>query len=116
VHLRRDCRQRFFAEIRDLRRTAVRLYRIKNRKLSGMLQHNKISDSNLRNKIKNAEICFGGNQKLKIYGTLQCASGKRMKRENRVFSLSENEAKENGFRPCGHCMKPKYLKWKNGFI
>lgn len=100
----------------DVRRTAVRLYTIKNRKLSEMLQHNKISDSDLRNKIKNAEICFGGNQKLKIYGTLQCASGKRMKRENRVFFLSENEAKKNGFRPCGHCMKPEYLKWKNGLI
>lgn len=68
-----------------------------------MTKHCEISDSDLRNKIKNAEICFGGNQKLKIYGTLKCSSGKRMKRENRVFFLSENEAKQNGFRPCGHC-------------
>ncbi len=81
-----------------------------------MFNHNKISDSELRNKIKNGEICFGGNQKLKIYGTLKCSSGKRMKRENRVFFLSENEAKQNGFRPCGHCMKTEYLKWKNGLI
>lgn len=81
-----------------------------------MVKHCEISDSDLRNKIKNAEICFGGNQKLKIYGTLKCSSGKRMKRENRVFFSSENEAKQNGFRPCGHCMKPEYLNWKNGLI
>ncbi len=41
---------------------------------------------------------------------------KRMKSENRVFFLSENEARENGFRPCGHCMKLEYQKWKNGLI
>ena len=81
-----------------------------------MIQHSKISDSNLRNKIKNAEICFGGNRQLKIYGTLKCSSGKRMKRENRVFFLSEIEAIQNGFRPCGHCMKTEYQNWKNGLI
>lgn len=81
-----------------------------------MVYHNKISDSALRIQIKKGEICFGGNLKLKIYGTLKCSSGKRMKRENRVFFLSENEAKQSGFRPCGHCMKPEYLKWKNGLI
>jgi len=81
-----------------------------------VINHSKILDSDLRNKIKNAEICFGGNRKLKIYGTLKCSSGKRMKRENRVFFLSENEAKENGFRPCGHCLKTEYQNWKNGLI
>ena len=60
-----------------------------------MIQHNKISDSDLRNKIKKGEICFGGNQKLKIYGTLKCSSGKRMKRENRVFFSSENALDQN---------------------
>ena len=81
-----------------------------------MIEHSKITDFQLRIKIKNAEICFGGNQKLKIYGTLKCASGKRMKRENRVFFYSEEEAEKNGFRPCGHCMKTEYQKWKNGLI
>ena len=81
-----------------------------------MINHQKITDSELLRKIKKGEICFGGNQKLKIYGTLQCASGKRMKRKNRVFFSSENEARNNGFRPCGHCMKSEYLKWKNGLI
>ena len=81
-----------------------------------MINHQKITDSELLLKIKKGEICFGGNQKLKIYGTLKCSSGKRMKRENRVFFLSENEARENDFRPCGHCMKTEYQKWKNGLI
>ncbi len=76
-----------------------------------MIKHLDINDFDLRRKIKLSEICFGGNKKLKIYGTLQCKSGKRLKKENRVFFASENEAIENGFRPCGHCMKTKYKKW-----
>ncbi|MBG6129131.1 methylphosphotriester-DNA--protein-cysteine methyltransferase [Aquimarina sp. EL_43] len=81
-----------------------------------MIQHKEIGNIDLRKKIKQKEICFGGNRKLKIYGTLKCRSGKRMKRENRVFFGSENEAKSHGYRPCGHCMKNEYKKWKNGFI
>lgn len=76
-----------------------------------MIKHLDVNDSNLRSKIKQKEICFGGNRKLKIYGTLQCKSGKRMKCENRVFFASENEAVKNRFRPCGHCMKTAYKKW-----
>ena len=59
---------------------------------------------------------FGGNKKLKIYGTLHCASGKRLKRENRVFFSSEKEALENSFRPCAHCMRKQYQNWKNGIV
>lgn len=81
-----------------------------------MIRHSKIPDSDLHLKLKQQEIRFGGHLKLKIYGTLSCATGKKMKRENRVFFSSENEAIEHGFRPCGHCMKEKYKKWKNGFI
>jgi methylphosphotriester-DNA--protein-cysteine methyltransferase len=76
-----------------------------------MIHHLEINDLYLRSKIKQKIICFGGNRKLKIYGTLQCKSGKRMKRENRVFFASEKEAVKNGFRPCGHCMKIEYKKW-----
>jgi methylphosphotriester-DNA--protein-cysteine methyltransferase len=76
-----------------------------------MIKHTEISDRILRSKIKRKEICFGGNITLKIYGTLHCKSGKRMKRENRVFFVSENEALINHFRPCGHCMKIAYKKW-----
>ena len=81
-----------------------------------MVKHSEINDKDLRSQIKLMKICFGGNRSLKIYGTLQCKSGKRMKKENRVFFVSESEAIKNGFRPCGHCMKGKYQKWKNEFI
>lgn len=76
-----------------------------------MIKHLEVKDSDLRRKIKQKEICFGGNRKLKIYGTLQCKSGKRMKRENRIFFASKKEAIKTGYRPCGHCMKTEYKKW-----
>ena len=66
--------------------------------------------------IRKGEIMLGGNKRLKIYGTLGCASGKRMKRKNRVFFKSDDEARKMGFRPCGHCMKPAYKQWKDGFV
>lgn len=77
-----------------------------------MIYHTEISDRELYRKIRQKEICFGGNKKLKIYGTLNCSSGKRMKKENRVFFGTENEATKSGYRPCGHCMKKKYENWK----
>lgn len=66
----------------------------------------------LRALIHAGKIMFGGHRKLKIYGELHCASGKKMKVENRVFFESENEAILNGFRPCGHCSPVKYKRWK----
>lgn len=81
-----------------------------------MILHSETTDKDLQSQIKQNKIRFGGNLKLKIFGTLQCKSGKRMKKENRVFFVSESEATKNGFRPCGHCMKLKYKNWKDGFI
>ena len=78
-----------------------------------MIRHSEISNNDLRSKIRQQEIRFGGNRKLKICGTLTCASGKKMKSGNRVFFLSEKEAMKSGFRPCGHCLKENYQKWKN---
>ena len=66
-----------------------------------MIHHTEISDTNLREQIRKKEICFGGNENLKIYGTLSCRSGKRMRKENRVFFISEKEALDTGYRPCG---------------
>lgn len=66
----------------------------------------------LKELIDNGEILFGGNKKLKIYGTLNCPSGKRMKTESRLFFESEQEAEDLGYRPCGHCMRGAYLQWK----
>lgn len=59
-------------------------------------------------------IRFAGNSRLKIYGTLNCTSGKRMKMINRVFFISTQEAVNLGYRPCGHCLKEAYKKWENG--
>ena len=79
-----------------------------------MIKHIDISDAELRKQIREKHIRWGGNRMLKIYGRIGCQSGKRMKRENRVFFTTENEAISNGFRPCGHCMKMEYRKWKMG--
>lgn len=81
-----------------------------------MIKHNEATPVILRNKIRKKEIILAGNVNLKIYGTLSCKSGKRMNTENRMFFTSENEAIENGYRPCGHCMKEKYKNWKDGII
>ncbi len=81
-----------------------------------MIRHQDISDIVLRSQIRRKTVCFGGNRKLKIYGLLRCRSGKRMKRENRVFFSSEKEARDNGYRPCGNCMREAYIKWKNGLV
>ncbi|WP_460673992.1 Ada metal-binding domain-containing protein [Larkinella ripae] len=67
----------------------------------------------LRRLIKTGEIRLGGNAVLKIYGTLRCRSGQRMRPKNRVFFASEDEAIRCGFRPCGHCLPEKYRQWKN---
>ncbi|MDB5024517.1 MAG: metal-binding protein [Mucilaginibacter sp.] len=62
--------------------------------------------------IDKGQVQIAGNGKLKIYGTLVCSSGKRMKTGNRVFFVSEAAAKGLGYRPCGHCMREAYLRWK----
>ena len=70
----------------------------------------------VRRLIHNKTIELGGNMPAKIYGTLSCTSGKRMKAGNRVFFQNEAEAIAAGYRPCGHCMREKYLKWKNALF
>jgi methylphosphotriester-DNA--protein-cysteine methyltransferase len=77
-----------------------------------MIKHPDIDSSVLHHQIRRKEILFAGNQQLKIYGTLKCKSGKRIKQENRVFFSSKEDAVINGFRPCGHCMREKYKEWK----
>lgn len=63
-------------------------------------------------RIKSGKIKLAGHKKARIYGTLHCRSGKRMKAENRVFFSSEEEAIDRGYRPCGHCLREKYKRWK----
>jgi methylphosphotriester-DNA--protein-cysteine methyltransferase len=73
-----------------------------------MIKHSQIKQSELISPIKSGEILFGGNKALRIYGTLTCKSGKRMKKSNRVFFATEAEAKGLGYRPCGYCMRAEY--------
>jgi methylphosphotriester-DNA--protein-cysteine methyltransferase len=70
-----------------------------------MYQHTILTASDLFRKLKNRRIQYAGNKRLKIFGRLNCKSGKRMKKENRVFFKTEAEALSSGFRPCGHCMR-----------
>jgi hypothetical protein len=67
----------------------------------------------VRRLIHNGTITLGGNIPAKIYGKLSCTSGKRMKAVNRIFFKNEAEAIAAGYRPCAHCMREKYLKWKS---
>jgi len=39
----------------------------------------------------------------KIFGRLDCKSGMRMKKENRVFFVSWKDAVDAGYRPCKNC-------------
>ena len=39
----------------------------------------------------------------KIFGRLDCKSGKRMKKENRVFFYTWDDAVAEGYRPCKKC-------------
>ena len=82
-----------------------------------MIKHLDFTDNSqgqlqLRRLIKAGEIVLAGNVRLRIYGKLHCNSGKRMLRKNRVFFHSTADAIENGFRPCGHCLKTEWAEWK----
>ncbi|HEY1032796.1 MAG TPA: Ada metal-binding domain-containing protein [Flavipsychrobacter sp.] len=77
-----------------------------------MWQHRELDATTVHAMIRNQQVTMGGNKRLKIYGKLSCASGKRMKRENRVFFTNEAAAIYAGYRPCGHCMPKAYKKWK----
>lgn len=77
-----------------------------------MIKHASVSDRELVLLRREGKAVYGGNRKLKIYGTLGCKSGKRMKKVNRVFFGSAEEARQAGYRPCGCCMREAYRKWK----
>ena len=83
-----------------------------------MIKHSTLANTSfsrlrqLKKLIDKGAIQLGGNANLKIYGTLNCKSGKRLKVKNRVFFANEKEAIENGYRPCGHCMRKAYQLWK----
>ena len=73
-----------------------------------MNRHDALDNAVLGWMILAGEIRYGGNHRLGIYGRLDCASGKRMKRSTRVFFADEDAARAAGFRPCEHCMPDAY--------
>jgi Metal binding domain of Ada len=77
-----------------------------------MLEHKKFTPQEIRQQIKSKQITLGGNRNLKIFGTLSCKSGKKMLQKNRVFFENEADATQNGYRPCGHCMRAEFQAWK----
>jgi alkylated DNA repair dioxygenase AlkB len=74
-----------------------------------MIRHIDIKQTDLIKKIKSGAINWGGNSNLKIYGTLECGSGKRMLKKNRVFFATEQEAIEQGYRPCQNCSRNNHI-------
>jgi len=46
---------------------------------------------------------YAGWQSEKIFGKLDCQSGIRMKKENRVFFHTLEDAIKEGYRPCKKC-------------
>ena len=72
-----------------------------------MWRHDALSDLELFALLRSGAIHYAGNRRLKIYGRLDCGSGRRMQRENRVFFADAAEAVAAGYRPCGNCMKRK---------
>lgn len=78
-----------------------------------MIEHKEITSPEFFRFLKQRKIQWAGNKNLKIYGTLHCKSGKRLKVENRVFFDSDKDAIKEGYRPCGHCMREAYRVWKN---
>ena len=59
---------------------------------------------------------LGGHRRTKVYGRLDCptalrwiAKGKYV--PHRVFFADEGVAIAAGYRPCGHCLRPKYREW-----
>lgn len=78
----------------------------------------KLIDSNNKEYLSGNKGTLGGNKSLKIYGRLDCPSALRWLskgkyKNNRVFFKDEETALLAGYRPCGICLKDKYLAWKN---
>jgi len=46
---------------------------------------------------------YAGYKRGKIFGRLDCKSGMRMRKENRVFFLTWDDAIGEGYRPCKNC-------------
>ena len=50
-----------------------------------VLNHPQLTDAQLFTHLRSGRITIAGNGKTRIYGTLRCAHGRRLRRANRVF-------------------------------
>ena len=71
------------------------------------MNHTDFDSFELHKLIRSGVVRFAGNKRLRIYGRLNCQSGKRMKIINRVFFSSAEDALAAGYRPCRKCMLRK---------
>jgi methylphosphotriester-DNA--protein-cysteine methyltransferase len=60
---------------------------------------------------------LGGHRRTKVYGTMDCPVALSLLRRgyeprHRVFFADEQTAIAAGFRPCGACMRERYLEWR----
>lgn len=79
-------------------------------------QHQDMDDRQVVRNIHQGIITLAGNKNLKIFGRLNCHSGRRMHKKNRIFFDNKASAIALGYRPCGHCMPEAYKKWKHETI
>jgi hypothetical protein len=77
-----------------------------------MIFHRDLTDEAIRAALRRRMLRYAGHAHDKIFGRLDCRSGRRMKRNNRVFFTDQAEAMASGFRPCGPCMRKDYDVWK----
>lgn len=76
-----------------------------------------LTDENGKQQMSKEKGTLGGYQGLSIYGRLDCRSALRHLAlghyaQSRVFFADEETAVSAGYRPCGICMREKYLEWK----
>ena len=91
------------------------------------MDENKISETPKKYKLLGADGkiylsdekgTLGGNSRNKVYGRLDCPAALRAIKQGdtyakyRVFFKDEETAIAAGFRPCGTCMREKYIEWK----
>lgn len=62
---------------------------------------------------------LGGHRRSKVYGRMDCpralaAIARGGYVQNRVFFADEETALAAGYRPCGTCMRDRYLQWQRG--
>lgn len=76
--------------------------------------HDDLSDAEVRRLIQRRRIMLAGNRSRKVMGRLDCSSGRRMHRKNRILFPHAFIGTRSGYRPCGHCCRNAHWRWKRG--